>query len=223
MKQRVAAIFFSCCLLLSSTGRAELPWHALSLKVFGGPSRNGGTISRRGVEHEYELGFSGVMVVNEAHELELAFSRWNVKHRALEEYFEETANKLSLAARRKYGYPSLFVPWWQVGINWALIDTYKRHAPIRGEHSSGDRRYSLSAPGVHAGIGVDVYPVEYSALALVFDLRYTAYASNKDINQWGAFIGLRWDFFQRGLDRRNYQRTDAGDRNPLRETPVWMR
>lgn len=221
MKFSVAAFFILTALALP--GRAELPWHALSLKIFGGPSQNGGTIKEEGIEHEYELGAAGVLVINERFEAELALSRWNVKHRAPEVFFEETANKISLSGRRKYMYPSLFVPWWQAGLDYALIDTYKRDAPIQEHHTSGENNYSLSALGAHVGVGLDVYPVEYSALAVVFDLRYTAYASNADINQWAAFIGLRWDFAQRGLDRRNYKRIDAGDRMPIRETPVWMR
>lgn len=206
-----------------SSAQAELAWHALSLKVFGGPSQNGGTIKEEGVEHEYEYGVGGVISIREDIEVELALSKWNVKDNSISTYFEEDANKLSISGRKKYFYPSLFVPWWQVGADWALIDTYKRYDQDNEHHNEHTDEYSLSALGLHAGVGVDIYPLDYSALAVVLDARYTGYLSNSEINQWGAFMGIRWDFFQRGLGRRNYKRIDSGDRKPLQETPLWMR
>lgn len=203
--------------------RAELAWHALSLKIFAGPSQNGGTIREGGTEHEYEYGVGGVISVRQDLELEIALSRWDVKENSISTYFEEKANKLSISGRKKYFYPSLFVPWWQVGVDWALVDTYKRYARDNQENNEHNDEYSLSVPGVHAGVGMDIYPIDDSTLALVFDTRYTAYLNNNEINQWGAFMGIRWDFFQRGLGRRNYKRIDAGDRKPLQETPLWMR
>ncbi|MDD2236702.1 MAG: hypothetical protein PHG65_05810 [Kiritimatiellae bacterium] len=203
--------------------RAELSWHALSLKLFAGPTQNGGTIKEEGLEHEYEYGVGAVMAIRQDLEFEMALSKWDVKKNSIATYFEEKANKLSFSGRKKYFYPSLFVPWWQVGADWALIDTYKRYVSVEEHHNEHTDEYSLSALGVHAGVGVDIYPLENSSLAVTLDARYTDYISNSEINQWGAFVGIRWDFFQRGLGRRNYKRIDAGDRKPLQETPLWMR
>lgn len=202
---------------------AELPWNTMSLKIFVGPSQNGGTLKENGLEHEYEYGVGGVMALNDEIELELAASKWDVKSMTTATVLEEHANKLSLTGRRKYYFPSLFVPWWEAGLDFATIDSYERILQHTDAYNYYENEYSLSVFGGHVGIGVDIYPWEYSAIAVFFDIRYTYYFTNTDINQWSAYVGLRWDFWDRGLDRRNYKRVDLGDTHPLQETPVYLR
>ena len=74
MKHRVAAIFLPVLMAVALPARAELPWHALSLKLFGGPSQNGGTIREEGYEHEYEFGFSNILILNNKYKKKLTFS-----------------------------------------------------------------------------------------------------------------------------------------------------
>jgi hypothetical protein len=223
MKKVLLNGVLACLAVCLQTGRAELTWNALSAKIFAGPSQNGGRTSDAGWEHEYEYGGSGIMALNEMYEVELAFSKWNVKNRDVSTYWEDRANKIALSGRRKYFFPSLFVPWWEAGLDMALIDTYKRNVQDNENHSDHTDEYSLSAFGAHIGAGVDIYPLDYSALALTINARYTYFFTTSDINGPEILFGLRWDFFQRGLNRRNYKRVDAGDRKPLQRTPEWLR
>ena len=88
----------------------------------------------------------------------------------------------------------------------ALIDTYKRTVVDNETNNPHEDEYSLTAFGAHVGMGVDIYPIEQSAIAITVDCRYTGYFTTSDINGPSILVGVRWDFFQRGLGRRNYKR-----------------
>jgi len=204
------------CASTALAGSGE-PWNKYALRVFGGMVENAGSLDSRdgyrelNFKQEPEWGMGFTMALDRMYELELALSRWSTEGKQYSESNPDdyinadlTTTKLALTARRKHFFPNLFVPWWGGGLDIGLLDTSDNEVVLLdgGTYRKSTSSKNYTALGIHIGGGVDVYPSWFSGIALFAEGRYTYYhvssGFNGDINGGSIYIGLRWDFSQRG-------------------------
>ena len=98
---------------------------------------------------------------------------------------------------------AIFVPWIAAGIDFSLIETRESETIAAGGGPITRPAVERSSVGigVHAEIGVDVYPARASAVAISLRGRYRAAAIDGpfdgDIDGFAVLAAVRWDFGMR--------------------------
>ncbi len=192
-------------------------WNRLSLRGFVGTVDNGGRVDARAgykeldMKSELEWGGAFSMVMGRYFDLDFALHKMSS---AGDQYSENSGNRISVdidliraAVTAKFRYPfvdGLFVPWIGAGPDVGYLMTGETEVvDLNGlAYSKGERDKVNLILGAHAGGGLDIYPLRESAFAFTVEGRYSFYLATGsfkgDMNAFGIYFGIRWDFLQRG-------------------------
>ncbi|OVE76290.1 hypothetical protein BVX97_01605 [bacterium E08(2017)] len=196
---------------------AETDWHRHSIRISYGELDNVANMDAVDTYRDLsfgsdaELGIAFCTVLEPSLDLEIGLYqiesegiRLNRIGSGNEQNYINTAvdtKRLFITLRRRFrDKHKLFVPWVSGGIHGGVLQTEEQEFIGAPMGAIGQRLLTKrsSIYGVHAGAGVDLYPLEESALALVFESRYNlSYVSSPfsgDINSLAFLFGLKWDF-----------------------------
>jgi hypothetical protein len=219
--------FFLCAIMMigiatlankaSGQDRWSDRWNKLSLRVFAGSVDNGGTIDERAgykelkMKSELEWGGAFSIIMGRYFDLDFAL---HVMSSDGDQHSVDSNNRIKVdldfiraAITAKLRYPladGLFVPWVGAGPDIGYLMTDETEVvDVNGlPYEKDDRDRSNVAFGGHVGCGLDIYPLRESAFALTIDGRYSFYTTSGsfdgDLNTFGIYFGIRWDFLQRG-------------------------
>ena len=206
-------------LVLACVGApAETAWHYFSARLYSGVVENGGIINSRPGYEELDMGSDAIygiafdMFLAENFGLKFDLSQFSntATQYGTEEYggdsinFDLEVTSFSVTGKRRFNFwDGLIVPWVGAGVDLSMIRTYEREyvATASGPYKEDEREEVSNGLGIHGSLGLDLYPVQASSLALMVETRYTLYSTSSpfdgDVNGAMFLIGLKWDFEQR--------------------------
>ena len=219
MKKRLA--FALALMTMGGSAMAETAWHYFAARFYGGVVENGGTIDSKPGYRELDMGSEALyglsfdMFMTENFGLNFGLSQFANSASQTPSDPAYTGDRMdidlevttfSVTGKRRFDLSDgLIAPWIGVGLDWSIIENDEREylSTDSGLYKEDEKTKVSNGLGGHVAAGLDIYPVKMSSLALMFEARYTAYATSGpfegDLNGALFLIGLKWDFGQRAF------------------------
>lgn len=167
-----------------------------SAEMIAGPEYGGGL----GVALSWNCDFD--LVYSRRHGVANQYNPYSADYLRVELDFQKVAGTV----RKKYSLADgMLALWLGVGFDVNLLSMHSEEVitVIPGQQYVAVRSSSTTtAMGAHVGTGLNIYPVQQSAIAITVEGRYTQYFAtgpfDASLSGWSCLLGLRWDFWQIG-------------------------